>query len=125
MRRAVRRILLALLVLALVPYALVLLYGTVRPLSTPMLWRWVTGSRVERVWVPIEAIAPSLPLSVIAAEDGRFCAHRGIDWRELRAAVRDADELGDLRGASTVTQQVVKNLFLWQGRSYVRKALEV
>jgi monofunctional biosynthetic peptidoglycan transglycosylase len=58
------------------------------------------------------------------AEDGRFCSHHGIDWGELREAVEDADEGGAVRGASTITQQTAKNLFLWQGRSIVRKALE-
>jgi monofunctional biosynthetic peptidoglycan transglycosylase len=61
---------------------------------------------------------------VIASEDGRFCRHRGIDWRELRAAIEDADELSEARGGSTITMQVAKNLFLWPGRSFVRKALE-
>ena len=61
---------------------------------------------------------------VIASEDQRFCSHGGIDWTELRKAVEDAEDVEDLRGGSTITQQTVKNLFLWSGRSYVRKALE-
>ena len=65
-----------------------------------------------------------MPLAVIASEDQRFCAHGGIDWTELRKAVEDAEDVEDLRGGSTITQQTVKNLFLWPGRSYVRKALE-
>jgi monofunctional biosynthetic peptidoglycan transglycosylase len=68
---------------------------------------------------------PALPRAVISAEDGGFCAHRGIDWRGLREAFYEADSLGEMRGGSTITQQVVKNLFLWSGRSYVRKALEL
>jgi monofunctional biosynthetic peptidoglycan transglycosylase len=70
-------------------------------------------------------MAPSLPRSVISAEDGSFCTHRGIDWRGLREAFNEADSLSDMRGGSTITQQVAKNLFLWQGRSYLRKALEL
>ena len=62
---------------------------------------------------------------MIAAEDGSFCTHRGIDWRGLREAFYEADDISEMRGGSTLTQQVAKNLFLWQGRSYVRKALEL
>jgi monofunctional biosynthetic peptidoglycan transglycosylase len=61
---------------------------------------------------------------VIIAEDGRFCSHHGVDFQELRDAIADADDLDDLRGGSTITQQVAKNLFLWPGRSWLRKALE-
>jgi monofunctional biosynthetic peptidoglycan transglycosylase len=74
--------------------------------------------------VPFEAISPAVPQAVIAAEDARFCTHRGIDWGEVREALADAEEGGRLRGGSTITQQVAKNLFLWPGRSLVRKALE-
>ena len=112
------------IVLILLPYLLVLVYLVVPPVSTPMVWRWVTRQRVERVWVPIEQMAPALPLAVIVAEDARFCQHRGVDMRALREAIDDADDLGEARGASTITQQTVKNLFLWQGRSFVRKVLE-
>jgi monofunctional biosynthetic peptidoglycan transglycosylase len=89
-----------------------------------MLARWVTGKRVERTTVPLEAVAPVLARSVIASEDGRFCSHRGIDLSELRAAWEDAEDISEVRGGSTITQQAAKNLFLWGGRSYVRKALE-
>src|SRR4029450_1602975 len=75
---------LAILIVLVLPYLLVPLYRTVNPISTLMLWRWVTGARVERSFVPIERMAPALPITVIASEDGRFCSHRGIDWRELR-----------------------------------------
>ena len=74
--------------------------------------------------MPLARISPALSLSVIIAEDGRFCSHHGVDFREIRDAIADADDLDDLRGGSTITQQVAKNLFLWPGRSYVRKALE-
>jgi monofunctional biosynthetic peptidoglycan transglycosylase len=65
-----------------------------------------------------------LPRSVVAAEDARFCSHHGIDWDALRDVIDDAEEGEVTRGGSTITQQVAKNLFLWQGRSVVRKALE-
>src|SRR3989304_6309674 len=121
MLRAVILIVLALLAL---PYALTPLYAVVDPVSTVMLWRKVTGQRVERRTVPLARIAPALPLAVIIAEDGRFCRHHGVDFRELREAIAEADDLDEVRGGSTITQQVAKNLFLWPGRSYVRKALE-
>jgi monofunctional glycosyltransferase len=100
------------------------LYRVVDPVSTLMVWRWMTGARVERTVVPIGRIAPVLPATVIASEDGRFCTHRGVDWREIRDAIKDADDLSEARGGSTITQQTAKNLFLWGGRSFVRKALE-
>ena len=108
----------------LLPYALTPLYRLVDPVSTLMLWRWARGGRVVHTYVPLARIAPVLPLTVISSEDARFCQHAGIDWQELRGAIDDADDLGDMRGGSTITQQAVKNLFLWPGRSYVRKALE-
>jgi monofunctional biosynthetic peptidoglycan transglycosylase len=114
-------------ILLAVPYLLVPLYRAIDPVSTLMLWRWATGARVERTWVPIDRIAPVLPHAVIVAEDAHFCRHHGIDFGELRQVIRGIDEVGDLaevRGGSTITQQAAKNLFLWQGRSFVRKALE-
>ena len=124
----VRRIAVGTLVLVglfvLLPYLLTPLYLIIRPVSTPMLWRWLTAERVVRSYVPLEAISQALPVTVIVAENARFCTHRGIDWQELREAIDEADDLSEARGGSTITQQVAKNLFLWQGRSFVRKALE-
>jgi monofunctional biosynthetic peptidoglycan transglycosylase len=117
-------VLIVLLVVLLLPYLLVPLYRFVNPVSTLMLWRWATGARVERTFVPIERMAPALPVTVIASEDGRFCSHRGVDWQEIRDRLEDVDDISEARGVSTITQQVAKNLFLWQGRSFVRKALE-
>jgi monofunctional biosynthetic peptidoglycan transglycosylase len=129
MRGALRRLLLALAVVVLtllvLPYLIVPLYRFVQPVSTPMLWRWATGARVERSFVPLGRIAPALPLTVIISEDGSFCRNRGVDLGAVREALHQADEdLGEARGGSTITQQTAKNLFLWQGRSLVRKALE-
>ena len=112
-------------VFVLLPYVLVPLYRFVNPASTLMLWRWATGQRVERIFVPLPLIAPSLPLTVIVAEDGRYCSHHGVDFQELRGILEDADDFDQLRGGSTITQQTVKNLFLWQGRSVARKILEL
>ena len=116
-------IVVVLIVLAL-PYLIAPLYRVVDPVSMPMLWRRLTGARVERIFVPLDRIAPALPLSVIVAEDGQFCHNRGIDFAAMREAWEKADEGGELRGASTLTQQTAKNLFLWNGRSVVRKVLE-
>jgi len=108
----------------LIPYVIAPFYRFVDPVSTPMLWRWVTGKRVVRIVVPLNRIAPALRLAVIIAEDGTFCRNRGIDLGAIREAMQQSDELGEARGASTITQQTAKNLFLWEGRSFIRKALE-
>jgi monofunctional glycosyltransferase len=118
----------ALLVIVLIfvflPYLLVPIYRFATPVSTLMLARWVTGRNVVRTYMPIERLAPILPLSVLVAEDDRFCSHHGIDWQEIHAAIQEANDISEARGGSTITQQTAKNLFLWPGRSYLRKALE-
>jgi monofunctional biosynthetic peptidoglycan transglycosylase len=124
-RRIISIILIVAVVLLLVPVVLIPVYAVVPPVSTLMLWRWVTGERVARDWRPLDAISPNLVRAVIAAEDARFCAHRGVDWGELRDAIEEADDLSEARGASTIAMQTAKNLFLWPGRQFVRKALEV
>jgi monofunctional biosynthetic peptidoglycan transglycosylase len=102
------------------------LYRVVDPVSTLMLWRWATNARVERAVTPIDFLAPTLPRTVIAAEDARFCGHHGVDFDELREVVKaGANGVGRPRGASSITQQLAKNLFLWPGHSYLRKALEL
>ena len=124
-RRIVSTVLMIVVVLLLVPAVLVPVYAVVRPVSTLMLWRWLTGERVVRDWRPLDAISPNLVRAVIVGEDARFCAHRGVDWGELRDAIEEADDLSEARGASTIAMQTAKNLFLWPGRQFVRKALEV
>lgn len=124
MRGLVRNLIILALAVLLIPYAIVPLYRFVDPVSTPMLWRWATGKRVVRIVVPLNRIAPALRLAVIVAEDGSFCRNRGIDLGAIREAMQQSDELGEARGASTITQQTAKNLFLWEGRSFIRKALE-
>jgi monofunctional glycosyltransferase len=113
------------LVILLIPYLLTPLYLFLRPVSTLMLWRSMSHARVERVWVPLERISPELPRAVIVAEDGHFCTHWGVDLGEMREAINEADSIANVRGGSTITQQLAKNLFLWPGRSFVRKALEL
>ena len=80
---------------------------------------WRLGG-IEKDWVSWEEIAPVMGRSAVAAEDANFCNHWGFDM----AAIREAIEAGSNRGASTISQQVVKNVFLWHGRSWVRKAME-
>jgi monofunctional biosynthetic peptidoglycan transglycosylase len=123
-RRLVRNLIILTLAVLLIPYVIAPFYRFVDPISTPMLWRWVTGKRVMRIVVPLNRIAPALRLAVIVAEDGSFCRNRGIDLGAIREAMHQSDELGEARGASTITQQTAKNLFLWEGRSFIRKALE-
>jgi monofunctional glycosyltransferase len=128
--RAARRVFLVLAVIVVVvlalPYLIAPFYRFVNPVSTPMLWRWATGGRIERTFLPISRIAPTLPLTVILAEDASFCRNHGIDLSGVREALQQADEdIAEARGGSTITQQTAKNLFLWQGRSFVRKALEI
>ncbi|HEY0417988.1 MAG TPA: monofunctional biosynthetic peptidoglycan transglycosylase [Acetobacteraceae bacterium] len=122
--RLARTVLVAVLILLALPYAVVPVYRVVTPVSTLMLARWLTGRHVVRSYLPIERLAPTLPLAVLVAEDDRFCSHHGIDWHEIHVAIQQADDISDARGGSTITQQTAKNLFLWPGRSFVRKALE-
>jgi monofunctional biosynthetic peptidoglycan transglycosylase len=124
MPRPLRAVGFVVLVLLLLPYVIVPIYSFGEPVSTVMLWRRMTGERVERVYVSLPRISPNLPLAVIVAEDGRFCSHYGVDLAEIRDAINQADDLEEMRGGSTITQQVAKNLFLWPGRSYLRKLLE-
>src|SRR5690606_17773697 len=82
------------------------------PTSALMLIRAAQGVEIDQRWVPLEEISPNLIRAVIVSEDGRFCRHWGIDPREILAAIRKADG-GTPRGASTITMQLAKNLFLW------------
>ncbi len=101
--------------------ALILVYVFINP---PTTWTIFSESRrlgsVDDEWTAIEDIAPVMQRSVVAAEDANFCRHWGFDM----GAIRQAIDAGAGRGASTITQQVVKNVFLWQGRSWLRKAME-
>ncbi|HWQ52416.1 MAG TPA: monofunctional biosynthetic peptidoglycan transglycosylase [Bryobacteraceae bacterium] len=87
---------------------------------------WVTKREYRKRYrfIPLERIAPNLQRAVLTAEDGRFYSHRGFDWVEVQNAIEDEIESGRTRGASTLTQQLVKNLLLTTWRSPVRKALE-
>lgn len=80
--------------------------------------------RIAQEWVSLDAISPWMPLAVVASEDQRFLQHRGLDLDAIRDAVDSYRRGGNLRGASTITQQTAKNLFLWEGRHFSRKLLE-
>jgi len=104
---------------------MILVYRIVPPPFTPlMIIRLVQGEGIDKDWVPIERIAPDLRAAVIAAEDNRFCDHSGFDWKELRDAYDDYRSGDSLRGASTISMQTAKNVFLWPSRTLVRKAVE-
>lgn len=126
LRRFRRWALLGLLTLVLGSIGLVMLLRFVDPpYSSVMLQRLASegGPQVQR-WVSIGAIDPAMALAVVAAEDQRFPQHWGFDTDEILAAVEDHLDGRPLRGASTISQQVARNVFLWQGRSYLRKGLE-
>jgi monofunctional biosynthetic peptidoglycan transglycosylase len=123
--RIVRTLLLIVLLVLIAPYLVTPFYRAGHPVSTLMAWRWLKGAPVSRQWIDLNAMSPYLPRAVVASEDAKFCSHRGVDWDALREVIDDAEDGEVTRGGSTITQQVAKNLFLWQGRSVVRKALEL
>jgi monofunctional biosynthetic peptidoglycan transglycosylase len=123
--RIVRTLVLIVLLVLLLPYLLTPLYSAGHPVSTLMAWRWLKGAPVSRQWIDFKAVSPALPRSVVGAEDAKYCSHHGIDWNSLQDAIEDAQEGEVSGGGSTITQQVAKNLFLWPGRSVVRKGLEI
>jgi monofunctional biosynthetic peptidoglycan transglycosylase len=125
-RRLIVGCAIVLLALLIAPYVIAPFYRVIDPVSTTMLWRWAMDARVQRIFVPLNRISPALPITVIMAEDGTFCRNRGIDLAAIREVLRQSDDdVEDSRGASTITQQVAKNLFLWPSHSIVRKVLEV
>jgi monofunctional glycosyltransferase len=123
--RIARTLLLILLVVLLLPYLLAPLYRAGHPVSTLMAWRRLTGVPMSRQWIDFNAISLYLPRSVVGSEDAKFCRHHGVDWDALQDVIDDAEDGEVSRGGSGITQQVAKNLFLWPGRSVVRKALEL
>ena len=122
----VRRVLLwALGLLVLAPLALAFLYRYVPPPLTPLMAiRAIEGDGLSQEWVSLEDLPAHVPLAVMASEDNRFCRHVGFDPVEIDKAVRDWRRGKGLRGASTLSMQVTRNLFLWPGGGWPRKALE-
>lgn len=126
-REVVKRIVLAVLAMLLLPYVLILLYllPFIHPVSTLMLRDLVLLRGYDRRWVSIDDIAPILVQSVMMSEDGQYCFHGGVDWGEMRMLVEDTLKGQETRGGSTIPMQTAKNLFLWNSRSFIRKGLEL
>ncbi|HSH27458.1 MAG TPA: monofunctional biosynthetic peptidoglycan transglycosylase, partial [Wenzhouxiangella sp.] len=118
--------------LRLAVFGLVVLVG----LTLPLRWidpatsaymaldAWRNGRAVSRIWLPYEQISNHLKLAVIAAEDQKFPHHHGFDIEQIKEAVDSHFDGGRLRGASTISQQLARNLYLWSGGGWVRKGLE-
>jgi len=122
-----RRAVLLLLFLLVLPYLLIGLYTVpfVRPVSTLMIADLATFQGYDRRWVAFDDISPNVVRAVMMSEDGQYCAHGGVDWQQMRGVVQNALDGETTRGASTIPMQTAKNLFLWNGRSFLRKALEL
>ena len=123
-----RRLVYALAFIIAWPIVMTLVYTAVPPpFSNLMILRLFTGNGIHKDWVSLNEMSPQLPNAVITSEDARFCDHNGVDWVEFQGVVDDVfdDDEGPIRGASTISMQTAKNLFLWDGRSFIRKGLEI
>jgi monofunctional biosynthetic peptidoglycan transglycosylase len=106
--------------------SLIVIYRFINPPTTTLIaYQWLTGTTIEQDWVPIEDISSNLLRAVVVSEDWGFCDHYGIDLVAIEAALEQAGEGRMVRGASTISMQVIKNLFLSQSKSFVRKAVEI
>lgn len=104
---------------------LVLLYRFVPPpITLTMMKDYAVGNGVAKDWMPLSRIDPNMVRAAIAAEDGNFCRHHGFDFTAIEQAMKKNASGSRIRGGSTISQQTAKNVFLWQGRSYVRKGIE-
>lgn len=131
LRNLLRRLTKLLLWFAAVSAVLVLALRWIDPPGTALMVErkvqsWVDGKPIDlqRTWRPWQELPNDLKIAVIAAEDQKFASHHGFDLDAIRAALAHNERGASLRGASTLSQQVAKNLFLWSGRSWTRKALE-
>ncbi len=128
LRRWLARLFLLGVILLLAPFALVPLYAVINPPVTVLqLAKAWQGNGISKSWVAMPQIARTLPAAVVASEDARFCSHSGIDWDVVQKVVEDKIENPDkkVRGASTITMQIAKNLFFPPDRSLFRKTMEV
>ena len=131
-RRILRFLFIAILVWIALSWLAVLLLRFVPPATSMfMLERQFAAVRhgegdfsIKYHWIPWEKVSPELPIALVAGEDQKFPTHHGFDVQAIQSALEEADEGERLRGASTISQQTAKNLFLWGGRSFVRKGLE-
>ena len=126
LRRIFKWLLITIITLVALSVLWVIAYRFIPVPGTPlMLIRNITDDiPVKHEWTPLEKIAPDMQLAVIAAEDSYFMQHSGFDWEQIEKAQADAKKGKKLRGASTISQQTAKNVFLWNGRSWLRKGLE-
>ena len=127
-RRLLRWGLYALAFLVAWPVVMTLVYAVVPPpVSNILLLRALSGASIDKQWVSLEEMSPSLPRAVISSEDARFCEHHGVDWHEFQGVIEDAMDKDEapVRGASTIPMQTAKNLFLWDGRFAIRKLIEL
>ncbi len=105
------------------PLVMTLVYGVVPvPISNLMIFRLFSGNGLHKTWVSLDNISPYLENAVVSSEDQRFCEHHGVDWVEFHEATGNGSPR---RGASTISMQTAKNMFLWEGHSYVRKGIEI
>ncbi|HKU95511.1 MAG TPA: monofunctional biosynthetic peptidoglycan transglycosylase [Vineibacter sp.] len=124
-RRLLRHVALAVVALLLLPVVVTPFYRFVPPPVTPLMAiRALEGDGATRAWVSLDALPDAMPLAVMAAEDNRFCQHDGFDWEAIGDAIEEARNGERLRGASTISMQLTRNLFLWPGGGWPRKALE-
>lgn len=121
-KRVRRYVLTGIITFLVLSLLVVVPFRWLNPPTTSFMLR--TDANITHVWVSIDEIAPELALAVIASEDQRFLEHHGFDIKQITKALEDHKKGKKLRGASTISQQVTKNMYLWPGRSYVRKALE-
>jgi monofunctional glycosyltransferase len=105
---------------------IILLKWVFPPITVIQLGSWISGDGLKRDYVALSEISPNAGLAVIAGEDQLFTDHNGFDWKSIEKAYKHNQKKPTrVRGASTISQQVAKNVFLWNGRSWIRKGLEV
>jgi monofunctional biosynthetic peptidoglycan transglycosylase len=123
--KVIKKLIIAFFVLSIV--SVILFRFVPVPVTPLMISRSIENdfTKWKHNWVPIEEISPNLQVAVIASEDQNFLNHNGFDFKAIEKAVEHNKKSKRIRGASTISQQVAKNVFLWQGRSWVRKGLEV
>lgn len=124
-RRLLRRIVQIVAIIIALPFILVPVYAVIPPVSMLMIKDLVTFKGYDRNWVSYDEISTRAVHSVLVSEDARHCEHNGVDWIEMKKAWKSIQKGGRGRGASTITMQTVKNLFLWNSRSFIRKGLEL
>jgi len=113
------------LLTVVLPVVLLLIARFIPPQVTPlMISAWIFDGPIDQRWVPLSAISPNLVRAVIASEDGKFCSHYGFDLEAIDKAIDRNANSNRLRGASSITQQTAKNLFLLPDRTWVRKGIE-